>query len=113
MSDGQVSVDGKTYELPRPFMVIATQNPFEFEGTYTLPESQLDRFLLRISMGYPDREDERQAEVGRERVRRQNSVEHGLRQEHREDDQDDGDASPHAMHRSPLFSGSPRPWARR
>jgi MoxR-like ATPase len=59
MSDGQVSVDGTTHKLPRPFMVIATQNPFEFEGTYTLPESQLDRFLLRISMGYPDREDER------------------------------------------------------
>jgi MoxR-like ATPase len=60
MSDSQVSVDGKTYELPAPFMVIATQNPFEFEGTYPLPESQLDRFLLRISMGYPSREDERQ-----------------------------------------------------
>ena len=60
MSDNQVSVDGVTYELPRPFMVIATQNPFEFEGTYALPESQLDRFLLRISMGYPDREAERQ-----------------------------------------------------
>ncbi len=59
MSDGQVSVDGTTYALPNPFMVIATQNPFEFEGTYTLPESQLDRFLLRISMGYPSREDER------------------------------------------------------
>lgn len=60
MSDRQVSVDGKTHALPRPFMVIATQNPFEFEGTYVLPESQLDRFLLRISMGYPDREEERQ-----------------------------------------------------
>ncbi len=59
MSDGQVSVDGTTHALPRPFMVIATQNPFEFEGTYTLPESQLDRFLIRISMGYPAREDER------------------------------------------------------
>ncbi len=59
MSDGQVSVDGTTYALPKPFIVIATQNPFEFEGTYPLPESQLDRFLLRISMGYPDREDER------------------------------------------------------
>jgi MoxR-like ATPase len=59
MSDGQVSVDGTTRPLPRPFMVIATQNPFEFEGTYTLPESQLDRFLLRISMGYPARQDER------------------------------------------------------
>lgn len=60
MSEGQVSVDGQTYELPRPFMVIATQNPFEYEGTYPLPESQLDRFLLRISMGYPSRVDERQ-----------------------------------------------------
>ena len=59
MSDGQVSVDGTTHALPKPFMVIATQNPFEYEGTYTLPESQLDRFLLRISMGYPAREDER------------------------------------------------------
>ncbi|MFM8252330.1 MAG: AAA family ATPase [Planctomycetota bacterium] len=59
MSDDQVSIDGHTYDLPAPFMVIATQNPFEFEGTYTLPESQLDRFLLRISMGYPSREDER------------------------------------------------------
>ncbi len=60
MSDAQVSVDGITYRLPQPFMVIATQNPFEFEGTYALPESQLDRFLLRISMGYPDRAAERQ-----------------------------------------------------
>src|SRR5688572_10098838 len=59
MSDQQVSVDGSTYPLPHPFMVIATQNPFEFEGTYVLPESQLDRFLLRISMGYPARDDER------------------------------------------------------
>ncbi len=60
MSDGQVSADGHTYDLPQPFMVIATQNPFEYEGTYPLPESQLDRFLLRISIGYPSREDERQ-----------------------------------------------------
>jgi MoxR-like ATPase len=59
MSDGQVSVDGQTYPLPKPFMVIATQNPFEFEGTYALPESQLDRFLMRISMGYPGREHDR------------------------------------------------------
>jgi MoxR-like ATPase len=58
MSDNQVSVDGQSYALPRPFLVIATQNPFEFEGTYPLPESQLDRFLLRTSVGYPDREDE-------------------------------------------------------
>lgn len=60
MSDHQVSVDGKTNRLPQPFMVIATQNPFEFEGTYPLPESQLDRFLVRVSVGYPSREDERQ-----------------------------------------------------
>jgi len=60
MSDNQVSVDGQTYSLPRPFMVIATQNPFEFEGTYPLLESQLDRFLLRTRIGYPEREDERQ-----------------------------------------------------
>ena len=59
MSDAQVSVDGTTHQLSSPFMVIATQNPFEFEGTYVLPESQMDRFLLRISMGYPDREFER------------------------------------------------------
>ena len=60
MSDGQVTIDGQTHPLPQPFMVIATQNPFEFEGTYPLPESQLDRFLLRIAVGYPDRDDELQ-----------------------------------------------------
>jgi MoxR-like ATPase len=59
MNERQVSYDGDTHLLPVPFMVIATQNPFEFEGTYMLPESQLDRFLLRISMGYPGRDDER------------------------------------------------------
>jgi MoxR-like ATPase len=59
MSEGQVSIDGQTLPLPRPFLVIATQNPFEFEGTYALPESQLDRFLIRLSMGYPGRDDER------------------------------------------------------
>ncbi|MBN2215896.1 MAG: MoxR family ATPase [Pirellulales bacterium] len=58
MSESQVSADGNTYSLPSPFMVIATQNPLEFEGTYPLPESQLDRFLMRISVGYPDRADE-------------------------------------------------------
>jgi len=67
MSDNQVSVDGKTYPLPEPFMVIATQNPFEFEGTYPLPESQLDRFLMRISMGYPDRSQEREVLVSHRR----------------------------------------------
>lgn len=55
MEERQVSADGKTRELPQPFYVIATQNPTEQVGTYPLPESQLDRFLLRISMGYPDR----------------------------------------------------------
>jgi MoxR-like ATPase len=58
MAERQVSVDGQTNRLPQPFMVIATQNPLEFEGTYPLPESQLDRFLLRISVGYPDRSHE-------------------------------------------------------
>ena len=60
MNERQVTVDGGTHPLPEPFMVLATQNPFEFEGTYPLPESQLDRFLLRISIGYPDRAAERQ-----------------------------------------------------
>ncbi|MCC9654470.1 AAA family ATPase [Rhodopirellula halodulae] len=59
MSEGQVTVDGVTHELPKPFMVVATQNPFEYEGTYALPESQLDRFLLRTSIGYPARDVER------------------------------------------------------
>jgi MoxR-like ATPase len=59
MSEGQVTVDGVTHRLPRPFMVLATQNPFEFEGTYFLPENQLDRFIMRIRLGYPEVEDER------------------------------------------------------
>ena len=54
MSEGRVSVDNRTYPLPSPFMVVATQNPIEHHGTYPLPESQLDRFLMRIRMGYPD-----------------------------------------------------------
>jgi MoxR-like ATPase len=58
MNDGSVSVDGNTLPLPQPFMVIATQNPFEFEGTYLLPENQLDRFLLRVELGYPERDRE-------------------------------------------------------
>ena len=53
MAENQVTVDGVTYPLSRPFMVIATQNPIEHEGTYPLPESQLDRFLMRVSVGYP------------------------------------------------------------
>ena len=60
MSERQASVDGQSHPLPDPFMVIATQNPFEFEGTYLLPESQLDRFLLRTNVGYPTREFERE-----------------------------------------------------
>ena len=59
MSDGVVSVDGNSERLPRPFFVIATQNPMDFEGTYPLPESQLDRFLLRLELGYPPLADER------------------------------------------------------
>ena len=59
MSERQVSIDGKTHPLPNPFIVVATQNPFEFEGTYSLPESQLDRFLFRTSIGYPERNSER------------------------------------------------------
>src|SRR6476660_4910471 len=59
MSDRQVSVDGKTYPLEPPFIVLATQNPYEFEGTYVLPESQLDRFMIRLKMGYPIRSEER------------------------------------------------------
>ncbi|MBW3669345.1 MAG: MoxR family ATPase [Actinobacteria bacterium] len=58
MEERQVTVDATTYSLPAPFMVIATQNPIEHEGTYPLPESQLDRFLMRIGMGYPDRRSE-------------------------------------------------------
>ena len=59
MNESQVSVDGATHPLPHPFMVLATQNPHEFEGTFPLPESQLDRFLMRIEIGYPSRDDER------------------------------------------------------
>ncbi len=59
MNDAQVSVDSKTYALPQPFMVIATQNPWEYHGTFPLPESQLDRFLMRIRIGYPDPGDEK------------------------------------------------------
>ncbi len=58
MNTAQVSLDGKTHILPQPFMVIATQNPIEFHGTFPLPKSQLDRFLMRLHLGYPDREHE-------------------------------------------------------
>ena len=58
MSETSISVDGVSYPLPQPFMVTATQNPYEFEGTYFLPENQLDRFLMRINLGYPAPDDE-------------------------------------------------------
>jgi MoxR-like ATPase len=58
MSEGQATVEGVTYALPRPFLVLATQNPVEFHGTYPLPEAQLDRFSVKLSMGYPARADE-------------------------------------------------------
>jgi len=58
MQERQVTIDGETHRLEPPFLVLATQNPIEYEGTYPLPEAQLDRFLLRISVGYPEREDE-------------------------------------------------------
>jgi MoxR-like ATPase len=60
MQEQQVTVDGVTRDLPRPFLVLATQNPIEYEGTFPLPEAQLDRFLMRLSIGYPSRMDERQ-----------------------------------------------------
>jgi MoxR-like ATPase len=59
MAEGHVTVENHTYELPRPFMVVATQNPMEHHGTYPLPESQLDRFLMRVRMGYPAADDEK------------------------------------------------------
>ncbi len=58
MEEGQVTVDGVTYRLPDPFMVMATQNPIEYEGTFPLPEAQLDRFMMNISLGYPQAADE-------------------------------------------------------
>ena len=73
MQEGQATVEGRTFPLPRPFHVVATANPIEYEGTYTLPEAQLDRFLLRVSLGYPSTEEE--VEVLTRRVeRRQEAV---------------------------------------
>ncbi len=60
MNESQITVDNRTHPLPKPFLVLATQNPIEHHGTYPLPESQLDRFLMRIRMGYPSRESEKQ-----------------------------------------------------
>ncbi len=58
MEEGNVTVDGKSHRLPQPFMILATQNPIEYQGTYPLPEAELDRFSVRVSLGYPDTEDE-------------------------------------------------------
>lgn len=68
MNEAQVTVDGKTRALPRPFFVIATQNPVDFQGTYPLPEAQLDRFLLRLDLGYPSEEQELGILVSRQLV---------------------------------------------
>src|SRR5271168_870 len=70
MNEQQVSVEGRTLSLPEPFMVIATQNPADHHGTYPLPESQLDRFLMRLRIGYPDVESERE-------IVRQSEANHG------------------------------------
>jgi MoxR-like ATPase len=67
MGEGQVTVDGVTYPLSRPFLVLATQNPIEYEGTFPLPEAQLDRFLLKLSVGYPSPADEGQILVNLQR----------------------------------------------
>ncbi len=74
MQERQVTVDGRAIRLDRPFCVIATQNPIEYEGTYPLPEAQLDRFLLRVSVGYPTREQEREV-IERRVARRADEVE--------------------------------------
>ena len=87
MEEGQVTVDGRTHLLPEPFLVVATQNPLEMEGTYALPEAQRDRFMMRISMGYPDprsealmlrqrdtRQPARAARAGRHRRRRSSEL---------------------------------------
>lgn len=68
MAEGHVTVEGITHPLPAPFIVVATQNPIEHHGTYPLPESQLDRFMLRLRMGYPGTDDERQILRDRERA---------------------------------------------
>ena len=69
MQEGQVTVEGESYPLDTPFLVIATQNPIDLEGTYALPEAQLDRFIMRIAVGYPGRDEEREI-LSRRRVRR-------------------------------------------
>ncbi len=74
MQERQVTIEGVTHQLARPFLVLATQNPIEYEGTYPLPEAQLDRFLLRVSFGYPNRSDEWEV-LSRRLARREDDVE--------------------------------------
>lgn len=71
MAEGQVTVEGQSFPLPRPFHVIATSNPIEYEGTYALPEAQLDRFMVRLAVGYPARESEQQVLLNRVDRRRE------------------------------------------
>jgi len=73
MQERQVTIEGTTYPVPQPFVVLATQNPIELEGTYPLPEAQLDRFVMRLRVGYPNPEDERQI-LARRGARRQERV---------------------------------------
>jgi len=73
MQEGQVTLEGKTMDLPDPFLVMATQNPIEYEGTFPLPEAQLDRFMLKLSMGYPSIAEEREI-LNRRHIRKQEEV---------------------------------------
>ena len=73
MQEGQVTLEGETMRLPEPFLVLATQNPIEYEGTFPLPEAQLDRFMLKLTVGYPSLEEEREI-LHRRRERRQDEV---------------------------------------
>jgi MoxR-like ATPase len=75
MSEYRISIDGRTYHLPKPFFVIATQNPIEHHGTYPLPDSQLDRFLMRIRIGYPDTEAEKEIIARQRLVRTADTIE--------------------------------------
>jgi MoxR-like ATPase len=74
MQEGQVTLEGESLPLPQPFLVIATQNPIEYEGTFPLPEAQLDRFMLKLTVGYPTLEEEKQI-LNRRRERKQEEVE--------------------------------------
>ncbi len=78
MQEQQVTVDGATRQLPRPFLVIATQNPVEYEGTFPLPEAQLDRFLMRLTVGYPSAADEKQLLTHLQREHPVNSLEQAV-----------------------------------